>query len=163
MRMPAPMHDPRDVGTLIVQRLGSRMVDSGVLGRMVWLCDGWTLAITGQRLCDARAIAFDTGPGYQEIMDEGHLRGVRSLLGVRHGTPARLADDQNEIVDRVLAKYGRMTSSEAGRCVRSPSGAWMRALLSREGRNAEITSAAMLEEFSTLARLGREASARAAA
>lgn len=162
MRMPAPMHDPRDVGTLIIQRLGDRMVHSGVLGHITWLCDGWHLAIEGQRLCDSRAIAFDTGPGYQGIMDEGHVRGVRSLIGTSHGMPARLTPRQADIVDHVLAKYGRMTSSDIGRCVRSSSGAWMRALLSRTGRNAEITSAAMLEEFSTLARLGREATARAA-
>lgn len=159
--MPAPLHDPRRVGQYVIDRLGDRFVDSGLLGHMVWLCDGWHMAIEGQRLCDARAIATSTGPNYDEIVDDGHSRGVHHMLGIVHTVPARLTSRQREIVHRVLAKYGRMTRSELGRCVRSPSGVWMRTLMA--GWNGEITSEAMGAEFLKLARLGREATAAASA
>lgn len=159
--MPAPLHDPRRVGQYVIDRLGDRFVDSGILGHMVWLCDGWHMAIEGQRLCDARAIAMDTGPNYEEIVDDGHRRGVDHMLGLTHTVTARFTERQREIVRRVLVRYGRMTRREIGDCVRSPSGIWLRTLMT--GRNREITSEAMGAEFLKLARLGQEAAKAAAA
>lgn len=159
--MPAPLHDPRRVGQYVIDRLGDRFVDSGILGHMVWLCDGWHMAIEGQRLCDARAIAMDTGPNYDEIVDDGHSRGVDHMLGLTHAVAARFTERQREIVRRVLVKYGRMTRREIGDCVRPPSGIWLRTLMT--GRNREITSEAMGAEFLKLARLGQEAAKAAAA
>ena len=153
--MPAPLHDPRDVGEWIMRRLGGRFVDGTILGHMVWLCDGWHTAIEGQRLCDARAIAMDTGPNYAEIIDDGHPRGVANHLGIPHRNPARMTTRQTEIAERVLARYGGLTRVEIGKAVRSGAGVWMRTLLSGRGRDVEITSEAMLAEFGALAEAGR--------
>jgi uncharacterized phage-associated protein len=162
-RIPAPLHDPRDVGQWIADRLGGVAINSYRLCNLVWLCDGWHLAIENQRLCDARALAMPTGPGYLEIVDDGHMREVRRALGLRHREPARLTGRQTEIAERVVAKYASLTSHSMGMATRSPQGAWMRTLLSKQGRNATIPDARILEEFTTLARLGREAAETKAA
>jgi uncharacterized phage-associated protein len=155
-----PIHDPREVAAWMLERMGLQTMDSAPLSRLVYLADGWHLAIEGRRLCLARPVAADGGPSYEAIHDGGvDLRSTVFTVR-RHAFPARLAPRQAEVVDHVVARYGSFSPEAIARLLMWDHGAWTRTYMADDGRNATIATRAIEEEFTLLARIAREEAGR---
>lgn len=154
---PAPLHIATRLGQSILDKLGIDTMPSSRLCWLVYLCDGWHLALRDAHLCDDHAEASDVGPAYPRIVEEGVRREVAARLGYSCEDPAALTGDQHDIMDAVLRKYARLSSSDLHRAVCAPGSPWERLYMSEGGRMARMETDPMRTYFLALAELGRSA------
>ena len=108
------------------------------LHKLLYFAHGWHLALTGKPLIDETLQAWDYGPVAQSIYHEfKHFRNneiteqaldLQPIEGAtfRAFAPTVLADDQDtrDLLDRVIAVYGKYTASQLSAMTHEDNSPW---------------------------------------
>ncbi|KUR75757.1 hypothetical protein AQZ49_14430 [Novosphingobium sp. FSW06-99] len=129
------------------------------LQKLVYIANGWNLAINREPLTGARVEAWDGGPVYRTIWN--HLRDFGSdrktrLLCDNEGQPfeADLAPGETSVIQHVWDRYGSFTGSELSRMTHQEGTPWSNAYFGK-GQNAPLSEADIQQHFIELALAGR--------
>ena len=131
--------------------------------KLVFIANGWNLAIANEPLVRDVAEAWDNGPVYRRIWDRIRDHGVYSdgrIVGSR-GRPiiaTELTDEEKAVIAHVWNKYGHCSASHLSALTHQAGTPWTRAYWTR-GRNATIENADVREHYRSLALAGRAARA----
>ena len=154
-----PRYDPRAIANEFVRLNGGRPSNQMWLQKLVYIANGWNLAINGEPLTNARIEAWDGGPVYRTIWN--HLRDfgtdfASQLLCDASGKPfmADLLVDERQVVEHVWSKYGGFTGLELSQMTHQEGTPWSNAYFGR-GQNTPISEIDIKRHFVEIALAGR--------
>lgn len=152
-------HDPRSIANEFVKLNGNRVFNQMWLQKLVYLANGWNLAINKEPLTDSRIEAWDGGPVYRTIWN--HLRDwgvdVQSHLFKRNdGKPFEeaLSDAERAVIQHVWKRYGQYSGRELSEMTHQDGTPWNNAYFGR-GRNSALDEREIQRHFVELALAGR--------
>jgi uncharacterized phage-associated protein len=131
--------------------------------KLVYIANGWTLAITGEALVGEDAEAWDNGPVYRSIWDHirdyGYGKPYNQLIDPNSGSPfsADLSREEMDIIHHVSRKYGPMGAVRLSEITHRPDTPWTKAFFGK-GRNSRLDREAIRDHYVNLAMAGRERS-----
>ena len=153
-----PNHDPRAIANEFIKLNGGPM-NQMKLQKLVYLSNGWNLAINRAALVNGRIEAWDGGPVMRIIWN--HIRdcGLNAsgyLMGDKDGNPfvADLSDTERDVIRHTWQRYGGYTGLELSEMTHEPGTPWSNAYFGA-GRNSELLSCDIQQHFIELALAGR--------
>lgn len=159
-----PDHDPRAIANEFIRHNGGRM-DQMRLQKLVYMAQGWNLAINEQPLVDADFEAWDGGPVARRIWN--HIRDFgfsrrNDLLERAPGEPyqADLLPAEREVIEQVWRKYRKFSGRQLSDMTHEPGTPWSNTYFGR-GRNAPLPHTEISRHFRELALAGRSRAAAA--
>lgn len=139
--------------------LNGRPLPQMKLHKLVYIANGWNLAIAGQPLTADRPEAWDNGPVFRLIWDRIRDYGLSSAGKIRKPDggeySAPLSRDERAVVEHVWNKYKGFGQFALSDMTHQPGTPWTKAYLER-GRNAVIKDEDVREHYRQLALAGRE-------
>lgn len=154
-----PRHDPRAIANEFIKLNGDRPFNQMWLQKLVYIANGWNLAINREPLTNARIEAWDGGPVYRTIWN--HLRDFGNDMKTRllcrlDGRPyeAPLSESERSVIQHVWKRYGEYSGLELSRLTHQQGTPWSNAYFGR-GRNAALDENEIQKHFVELALAGR--------
>jgi uncharacterized phage-associated protein len=154
-----PSYDPRAIANEFIA-LENRPLNQMRLQKLVYIANGWNLAINREPLTDSRIEAWDGGPVYRviwnHIRDFGFNMKNRWLLTKPDGEPfeANLSDSEKSVIQHVWKRYGGYSGIELSRMTHQEGTPWSNAYFGR-GQNAALSQDDIQQHFIELALAGR--------
>lgn len=153
-------HDALAIANEFLKLNGTFTPSQMQLQKLVYLANGWNLAINNEALVSDRVEAWDGGPVFRAIWN--HLRDYgRNSTDRLYGDPrtksaylARLNDSEKSIIQKVWNRYSQYTGLELSNMTHQPGTPWSNAYYGT-GRNAVIPSSDIKQHFKELALAGR--------
>ena len=132
-----------------------------LIQKLVYIANGWNLAINNVPLITEKAEAWDNGPVYRSIWDHIKEFGYRGAKCQLLDQNKRLVSEtltlsETQVIDHVWRKYGHMTASQLSALTHQPNTPWSQAYFGR-GRNAELKNEDIQKHYVELALAGRVA------
>ena len=154
-------HDPRAIANKFSKYSSS--ITQMKLQKLVYIANGWSLAITDSPLVDAEIEAWLGGPVIRKIWDHIRDHGVNSqnqLCDPNSYMPfdVELSEIEERIIEHVWNKYGDYSGSELSKMTHQVNTPWSNAFIQR-GRNATLRREEIKEHFIELAIEGRNQTA----
>jgi uncharacterized phage-associated protein len=152
-------YDPRALANEFL-RLGGGVMNQMKLQKLVYIANGWNLAINNEPLTDDLIEAWDGGPVFRaiwnHIRDFGH-NAKGGLLGDPQGQAYRadLTQDEKSVLEHVWKRYGGYSGLELSRMTHQEGTPWSNAYFGR-GRNTPLDQADIKQHFVELALAGRK-------
>lgn len=103
MPMPMPTHEANNLAALIVQQLGGR-VEALKLQKLMYYCNGWSLALRNKALFSDETQAWKHGPVIPSIYAQHRL--MPSVESWSLGDPTALERDDRTFAEEVIDLYG---------------------------------------------------------
>lgn len=156
-----PNHDPRAIANEFIRLNGGRM-EQMKLQKLVYIANGWNLAINLEPLVNGQFLAWDGGPVSRTIWNHVRDRGYDfdgELVTEDGPVRARLDEDERQVIDHVWRKYSVFTGRALSEMTHQPGTPWSRAYFSDTGRNTALDQEVTREHFTQLALAGRPAEA----
>lgn len=155
-----PGHDPRAIANEFIKLSGNRPFNQMWLQKLVYIANGWNLAINREPLTDARIEAWDGGPVYRTIWnhlrDFGSDRDSKLLCNPGNGPyEARLSPEERGVIEHVWKRYGEYSGNELSQMTHQSGTPWSNAYFGR-GRNAALDEAEIQQHFVDIALAGRK-------
>lgn len=153
-----PHQDARAVANEFIQLNSNQTFSQMWLQKLVYIADGWNLAINSEPLTDARIEAWDGGPVFRVIWN--HIRdfGVdaKTRLLCLDGRPlkAQLSRSENDVIQHVWRRYGGYTGLELSKMTHQEGTPWSNAYYGR-GQNAALNETEIRNHFVGIALAGR--------
>ena len=155
-----PNHDPRAIANEFLKLEGSPM-NQMRLQKLVYIANGWNLAINGEPLTDARVEAWDGGPVYRVIWN--HIRDLGYNVKGRFFGPrgssdrfkAELSDEEKSVIQHVWKRYGDYSGLDLSKMTHQEGTPWSNAYFGK-GRNAALNENDVRQHFVELALAGRK-------
>ncbi|MEA3538886.1 MAG: Panacea domain-containing protein [Pseudomonadota bacterium] len=155
-----PAYDPRAIANEFLKLNGGQPFNQMWLQKLVYIANGWNLAINGEPLTDSRIEAWDGGPVYRTIWN--HLRDFgydlkTMLLKKPNGEPykADLSPAEKSVIEHVWKRYGGYSGLELSRLTHQEGTPWSNSYFSK-GRNAALDESDIKNHFVELALAGRK-------
>jgi uncharacterized phage-associated protein len=140
-------------------RLAGGPLDQMKLQKLVYVSQGWSLAILGEPLVRDRIEAWDGGPVFRTIWDQIKFLGV-SGKGYLYdlGTKRPVFDDtitpnERAVIEHVWRKYGGFSGKQLSDMTHKRGTPWFNAYL--RGRNTQISNDEIAEHYRNIALAGR--------
>lgn len=155
-----PSYDPRAIANEFIKLNGGPM-DQMRLQKLVYIANGWNLAINRAPLTDARIEAWDGGPVYRtiwnHIRDWGYSFKGHLLSKPMGGEPyeADLLDSERSVLTHVWKRYGSYSGLELSRLTHQEGTPWSNAYFG-SGRNTPLDQEDIRQHFVDLALAGRK-------
>ena len=154
-----PSYDPRAIANEFL-RLRDGPTNQMWLQKMVYIANGWNLAINNEPLTDARIEAWDGGPVFRAIWNQIRDFGYNvkgGLLGDHQGRPyvAELTPNERNVLEHVWKRYGGYSGLELSRLTHQEGTPWSNAFFGK-GRNSPLDPADIKQHFIELALAGRK-------
>lgn len=151
-------HDPKAIANKF-SNYSSTMTQMK-LQKLVYIANGWCLAITDHPMVDAEIEAWLGGPVIREIWDHIRDHGLNSenkLCDPITCIPfdEELSEKEEQIIEYVWNKYGDYTGSELSMMTHQENTPWSSAFIQR-GRNATLRRSEIKDHFIELALAGRK-------
>ncbi len=152
-----PNYDPRAIANEFL-KLEGRPMNQMRLQKLVYIANGWNLAINEEPLTKSRIEAWDGGPVYRAIWD--HVRDYGYNVKARYfgldgkRFKAELDDDEKSVIQHVWKKYGGYTGHKLSQLTHQEGTPWSNAYFGR-GRNSALLRADIQQHFTELALAGR--------
>lgn len=136
------------------------------LQKLVYIANGWNLAISGQSLTDDEPQAWEYGPVYRELNDAlrrygrekvtQEIRNAEFQPGYFMDDPgavavARLSLDEAEVIKRVYRNYGQFHAYQLSALTHKTGTPWEQIYKEGQGRNQFIPSTMIRDHFVGLA------------
>ncbi len=138
------MKDPLAVANKILDLASkaNKTVTPMQLIKLVYLCHGWSLGITGKPLLDEHVEAWRYGPVirsiYQKVKDRRDLPVEGPLLSHFFSKPSdEFSSDELAIIEQVYKLYGDMSGISLSNLTHQSGSPWSR-IWEIEGQNSEI-------------------------
>lgn len=155
-----PGHDPRAIANEFIKLSGNRPFNQMWLQKLVYIANGWNLAINREPLTNARIEAWDGGPVYRTIWN--HLRDYgcdkESKLLCQYGDgpyEADLTPEERAVIERVWKRYGEYSGLELSQMTHQAGTPWSNTYFGR-GKNAALDESEIQRHFVNLALAGRK-------
>lgn len=152
-----PGHDPLAIANEFL-KLEGRPMNQMRLQKLVYIANGWNLAINGEPLTDARIEAWDGGPVYRAIWN--HIRdfgyNVKSRYFGADGEKfkADLTEDEKNVIHHVWKRYGDYSGQKLSELTHQEGTPWSKAYFAY-GRNSPVKQSDIRKHFTELALAGR--------
>lgn len=151
-------HDPKAIANKFSNYSSS--ITQMKLQKLVYIANGWSLAITDIPLVDAEIEAWLGGPVIREIWDHIRDHGLNSENKLCNPTTSipydvELSKMEEQIIEYVWKKYGDYSGSELSTMTHKENTPWSKAFLQR-GRNATLRRSEIKQHFIELALEGRK-------
>lgn len=152
-----PNYDPRAIANEFLKLEGGPM-NQMRLQKLVYIANGWNLAINGAPLTDARIEAWDGGPVYRSIWN--HIRdfgyNVKGRYFGANGErlKADLSDAEKSVVQHVWKRYGTYSGIKLSQLTHQGGTPWSNAYFG-SGRNSPLKQSEIQQHFRELAIAGR--------
>lgn len=130
------------------------------LQKLVYIAQGWNLAVNGEPLVQEDVEAWDGGPVFRSIWNHIRDNGIdpktRTLTGPFGGPSILEALEPREVavIDHVWKKYSRFSGRELSEMTHRPGTPWTKAYMTA-GQNASIPKQDIRDHYMKLARAGR--------
>lgn len=153
-----PGYDPRAIANEFLKLEGGPM-NQMRLQKLVYIANGWNLAINGELLADARVEAWDGGPVYRAIWN--HIRdfgyNVKDrYFGMRgERFRANLTDEEKAVIKHVWKRYSGYTGLQLSKLTHREGTPWSNAYFGK-GRNSALDQDDIRQHFVELALAGRK-------
>lgn len=153
-----PSYDPRAIANEFLKLEGGPM-NQMRLQKLVYIANGWNLAINGEPLTDARIEAWDGGPVYRSIWN--HIRdfgyNVKDRFFGMQGErfKANLSDKEKAVISHVWKRYSGYTGLQLSKLTHQEGTPWSNAYFGK-GRNAPLDQDEIRQHFVELALAGRK-------
>ncbi|MBR0560035.1 Panacea domain-containing protein [Neokomagataea anthophila] len=156
-----PAHSPIAVANEFIKRMSSSATPNQMqIQKLVYIANGWNLAINGCALVDENPEAWDGGPVFRKIWnsirDFGYSKQEGLLQGVFGVPKDHFTPDEENIIDHVWKKYGIFSGYELSEMTHRPDTPWTDTYIN-SGRNAKIPHDLVRKHFIKLAVAGRSA------
>lgn len=103
------MPSAHDVAKYILEKRQGSMTTMK-LQKLVYYCQGWSLAWDGEPIFNEKIQAWANGPVVYELFD--HHRGMFRVSSWSLGDTDKLTQDHKETIDAVLSSYGKMSGQQ---------------------------------------------------
>ncbi|WP_068091729.1 Panacea domain-containing protein [Novosphingobium rosa] len=155
-----PGHDPRAIANEFIKLSGNRPFNQMWLQKLVYMANGWNLAINHNPLTDARIEAWDGGPVYRKIWnhlrDYGYDADSKLLCRPSDGPyEAPLSQEERDVIEHVWKRYGDYSGNELSQMTHHSGTPWSNTYFGR-GRNAALDEGEIQRYFVDLALAGRQ-------
>lgn len=152
-----PHHDPRCIANALIAKYEHHVPDRLIMN-LVFMANGWNLAIAGQGLILGPFIASDAGPT-APLLRMGFYEARRDIAGSlmnMHGQRymAKLEPNETALLERVFQRYGGLTCAELSAQVLTGGTPWSNAYFGT-GRAKAIDHNDTRDYFQRLALAGR--------
>jgi uncharacterized phage-associated protein len=131
-----------------------------LIQKLVYIANGWNLAISGERLVNEAPEAWDNGPVFSSlwraVKDYGY-QGTKCLLVnpfTQEPWTVNLTPSEDAILDHVWRKYGNYSALQLSNMTHEPNTPWSNAYL-QQGRNAKLDQEETRQHYVDLALAGR--------
>ncbi len=154
-----PHYDARAIANEFLKLSDGKPINQMWLQKLVYIANGWNLAINDAPLFDDRIEAWDGGPVIRVLWN--HLRdlgrnGKNRLLGKHDGTPynADLSQSEKAVIEHVWKRYGGYSGMELSDLTHQEGTPWSNAYFGR-GRNSALDQDDIKQHFTELGLAGR--------
>lgn len=110
-----------DVAQYIVRQF-KEPITTMKLQKLVYLSQGWALAILGEELFDENFVAWRNGPVSRVLYSEH--RGKYNIRNWRPGNPSSISNTQKLVIDAVIRNYGALTGEQLSNLSHVEGGPW---------------------------------------
>lgn len=155
-----PHYDARAIANEFLKLSEGKPINQMWLQKLVYIANGWNLAINDAPLFDDRIEAWDGGPVVRTIWN--HLRDLGRntkdrYLGNKDGIPyqAELSDSERDVISHVWKRYGQYSGNELSQLTHQEGTPWSNAYFGR-GRNSSLDQNDIKQHFVELALAGRK-------
>lgn len=139
------------------------------LQKLVYIANGWNLAINGEPLVDEDAEAWDNGPVFRELWDHVTKYGSsritqlispdtrRSFFGKKPSSEpytAKLTESERGVIEHVWRRYGKKGAFNLSNLTHQPGTPWYKAYFGI-GRNAKLDQDDIRKHYTKLAQAAR--------
>jgi uncharacterized phage-associated protein len=151
-------YDPRAIANEFLKLNGGPM-NQMKLQKLVYIANGWNLAINREPLTDARIEAWDNGPVFRSIWN--HFRdfgyNIKGAFFGRDGARfnADLSDGEKSVIKHVWKRYGEYSGAHLSKITHQEGTPWSNAYFG-VGRNAPLDQDDIRQHFRELALAGRK-------
>lgn len=149
-------HDPRAIANRIweLRQAQSKPLTAMQLIKLVYIADGWAMALLGRPLSKEQPEAWQYGPVYPSV-----YRAFKRFGGNPVGAPAvhygsdipiseTFSDDECEVINSVVDAYGKFSAYQLSNLTHQPGAPWSQAF--NAGVYSSISDSAMLNHFNEL-------------
>jgi uncharacterized phage-associated protein len=149
-------HDPRAIANKILDirdETGQPLTIMQLI-KLIYIADGWSLALLGKPLANERPEAWQYGPVYRSVYNafsgigsspvgsRAHVRGTGLTIEEDFG------DDEAKIIEMVVNAYGKLSAFALSNLTHQPDTPWSKAF--DKGRYTPISDEDMLSHFEGL-------------
>lgn len=143
------------------------------LQKLVYIADGWNLAINDEPLAQDRPQAWDYGPVYRELWDAVRVHGDQPItelikigdVGINifrddadKEISAEFTEDETKLIDRVSEIYSEYHAYQLSALTHQPGTPWHEWYKDKGFKGGEIPNELIREHFIELGQKGRRAS-----
>lgn len=149
-------HDPRAIANRILdirEETGQSLTIMQLI-KLVYIADGWAMALTGKPLANERPEAWRYGPVYRSVYNAFGGIGSRPVetRAVVRGTSIpvseEFSDDEDKLIRMVVGSYGKLSAFALSNLTHMPETPWSKAF--ERGLYADIEENEMAEHFEGL-------------
>ncbi len=149
-------HDPRAIANKILDirsETGEPLTIMQLI-KLVYIADGWALALLGKPLSSEAPQAWQYGPVYPSVYRAFSGMGARPVEGRAYvrGTTIPISGDlsaeEASLIDMVVRGYGKLSAYQLSRLTHQSGTPWSKAY--EEGLYTEIDADEMLAHFESL-------------
>lgn len=152
-----PNYDPRAIANEFLELEGGAM-NQMRLQKLVYIANGWNLAINRAPLTDARIEAWDGGPVYRtiwnHIRDHGYDVAGRFFGWNGNAFKAPLSAEEKSVIQHVWRRYGAYSGLQLSQLTHREGTPWSNTYFGR-GRNSALDQREIQQHFTELALAGR--------
>lgn len=152
-----------EIANEFLKRRGKNTWPSQMLiQKLVYIANGWNLAINNEPLVSENPQAWDNGPVYlslwRAVKDYGYKGQNCEIVDnpfAEEPEFASLSPSEISVINHVWARYGKKSALKLSEMTHEPGTPWTNAYVHR-GRNAELKSEEIRSHYIALALSGRE-------
>lgn len=149
-------HDPRAIANKILQirRESGQPTTVMQLIKLVYIADGWSLALRGKPLANQNPQAWQYGPVYPTVYKAFSQFGSQPVTqpayvkGTDVPVEETFTDDEEELIRAVVSGYGKLPAFTLSRLTHQPGTPWSKAY--EKGAYSEISVEEMKAHFESL-------------
>jgi uncharacterized phage-associated protein len=149
-------YDPRAIANKI---LDIRSENGGTLSimqliKLVYIADGWSLALRDKPLCRESAQAWQYGPVFRSVYNSFSGIGSRPVTGraMVTGTEipisAEFSDDEEKLIRMVVSAYGKLSAFTLSNLTHQPNTPW--SLARERGLYSDLNDQEIIDHFNML-------------
>ena len=142
------VHDARAVANYLIGKAPQGLTPLQIM-KLVYLCHGFKLGLTGKPLVEEDMLAWQYGPVVRSIYKYLPYGRVPVREPIADGMEADFSDDETSIMDQVFDKYGGFDGIYLSSLTHQPGTPWDKTW-KRFGKNAVIPQDLIEEHFGQL-------------
>jgi len=149
-------HDPRAIANKILEIANGQGKSLTIMKliKLVYLCDGWSMALLGRPMSKQNVQAWKFGPVYPTVYSAFKHFGSSPVQGrateVNTGLPyiETFTGDEERLIAMVVEGYGKLSAWQLSNLTHQAGTPWSEA--SANGAYSDISIESMLEHFNSL-------------